>query len=669
MSEADDLRKAMGKKIAALMAEQRAKFLAGAKGRGVKEKVAERVFELMEKFAGYGFNKAHATAYGIVAYQTAYFKANYPVEFMAALLTSEMANTDKVVVHMDECRAMGIGVLPPDVNVSRFSFGVDGETIRFGLGRDQEPRPEGDRGHRRRPARQHGAFASLADFCRRLDLQLVNRRVVESLVKAGAFDSSARPAGPAHGRARRRLRRRPAAPARARPEPGLHVRPHGGRGRRAAPSSPTSWTPSIAEWDTEQRLLNEKEVLGLLPLGPPAPGRLGPRPAAGRRGHRAARPGRGWREASSCAGSCRRSARSTRRTATAWASRPSRTSRASIEVTIFPELFRQSVAHLRSGSPLLVRGKLEGTSTARKILADDVRPLPAETEERGGRHRRCRAPAAWPCPRTGSADPLPAAPGDLRGPPRNGAAGPPPPRGRQRGRRPLPHPARAPVGGLRRGRGGAPGSGQRHRRGLTEDAVAGGGRSREGARLRAARSSSWKARIDALRRSGRPGIDGRGAAPRGAAPAAPAQGLREAHGLAAGPARPPPAAAVHPGPDPAPTEDFVELHGDRLFGDDHAIVGGLAPPGGPPHRGRGPPEGPRHRGEAPPELRDAAPGGLPEGAPPHAAGRALPEADPHAHRHPRRLPRRRRRGARPGRGDRRATSGRWPGFRRPSSPW
>ena len=149
MSEADDLRKAMGKKIPALMSEQRAKFLKGAQGRGVKEKVAERVFELMEKFAGYGFNKAHATAYGIVAYQTAYLKANYPVEFMAALLTSEMANTDKVVVHMDECRTMGIGVLPPDVNVSRFSFAVDEGANPFRARGNQEPGAEGDRGHRR----------------------------------------------------------------------------------------------------------------------------------------------------------------------------------------------------------------------------------------------------------------------------------------------------------------------------------------------------------------------------------------------------------------------------------------------------------------------------------------------------------------------------------------
>ena len=248
----------------------------------------------MEKFAGYGFNKAHATAYGIVAYQTAYFKANYPVEFMAALLTSEMANTDKVVVHMDECRAMGIGVLPPDVNVSRFSFGVDGETIRFGLGAIKNLGAEGDRDHRR-----------LARGAGRL-------RVAGRLLPA-ARPPARQPAGrgePGQGR-RLRLARPargpsswprsttafeagPAPPARARPGPGLHVRPPGRRGRRRGRRArpPRRLGRRVGP---EQRLLNEKEVLGFYLSGHPLRRRLGPRPAAGRRGHRAARPGRGRR--------------------------------------------------------------------------------------------------------------------------------------------------------------------------------------------------------------------------------------------------------------------------------------------------------------------------------------------------------------------------------------
>src|SRR5262249_30832166 len=133
MGEADTLRRAMGKKDRELMAKQRDKFLAGCAEKGTAAAKAERVWELMEKFAGYGFTRSHAAAYALVAYQTAYFKANYPVEFMAALLTSEMGDTDKIVKYIDECRAMDLKVQPPDVNVSAVQFSVAGDTIRFGL--------------------------------------------------------------------------------------------------------------------------------------------------------------------------------------------------------------------------------------------------------------------------------------------------------------------------------------------------------------------------------------------------------------------------------------------------------------------------------------------------------------------------------------------------------
>jgi DNA polymerase-3 subunit alpha len=389
MSEADDLRKAMGKKIPALMAEQRAKFLQGAKGRGVKERVAERVFELMEKFAGYGFNKAHATAYGIVAYQTAYLKANYPVEFMAALLTSEMANTDKVVVHMDECRAMSISVLPPDVNVSRFSFAVDGETIRFGLGAIK------NLGQKAIEAivasrEQHGAFVSLVDFCRRLDLQLVNRRVVESLIKAGAFDSSARPRARliaaldgAFGAGQRHQRERD--------QNQVSMFDLLGGAPEGAVVEPDPLDPSVAEWDTEERLLNEKEVLGFYLSGHPLRG-------VWDRARRLGVVGTGQ------LGQVEDGARvllcglvsALREINTKNGNRMGFATiedvEGTIEVTIFPELFRQSVTHLRSGAPLLVKGRVEGTATARKLLADDVRPLPAEDDRPGASPlpRACR---------------------------------------------------------------------------------------------------------------------------------------------------------------------------------------------------------------------------------------------------------------------------------------
>jgi DNA polymerase-3 subunit alpha len=340
--------------------------------------VAERVFELMEKFAGYGFNKAHATAYGIVAYQTAYLKANYPVEFMAALLTSEMANTDKVVVHMDECRAMGIGVLPPDVNISRFSFGVDGETIRFGLGAIKNV---GQKAIDTIVAarEREGSFPSLLDFCRRLDLQLVNRRVVESLVKAGAFDSA--------GKSRAQLM---AALDGAFEAGQRHQRERdqgqvsmfdllGGGAGSALEPEPAA--PLAAEWDAEERLLHEKEVLGFYLSGHPLRGvweralRLGVVGTA-----KLAQTEDGARVLLCGLVTALREINTKNGNRMGFVTIED--VEGSIEVTVFPELFRQTVAHLRGGAPILVRGKVEGTVTARKLLADDVRPLPAE-DERG----------------------------------------------------------------------------------------------------------------------------------------------------------------------------------------------------------------------------------------------------------------------------------------------
>ncbi|HEY7647707.1 MAG TPA: DNA polymerase III subunit alpha, partial [Methylomirabilota bacterium] len=172
MGEADTLRRAMGKKDRELMAKQRDKFVAGCLERGTAAAKAERVWDLMEKFAGYGFNKSHAGAYALVAYQTAYFKANYPVEFMAALLTSEMGDTDKIVKYIEECRAMGIRVEPPGVNVSAVTFSVSGDAIRFGLAAIKnvgEAAMETILATRDK----EGDIRSLEDICARVDLRLV----------------------------------------------------------------------------------------------------------------------------------------------------------------------------------------------------------------------------------------------------------------------------------------------------------------------------------------------------------------------------------------------------------------------------------------------------------------------------------------------------------------
>jgi len=188
MSDADDLRKAMGKKKPAIMARQRLRFTKGAKERGIQSQKAKTLFDLIEKFGGYGFNKSHSAAYALIAYQTAFLKAHFPVEFMASLLTGEIHSIDGVVKYIAECRHHGIQVLPPDINESDKEFTVIGSKIRFGLvavknvGEGAIEIIIDDR--------KEGRFSSLFDFCERVDLKKANKRVIESLIKCGAFDST-----------------------------------------------------------------------------------------------------------------------------------------------------------------------------------------------------------------------------------------------------------------------------------------------------------------------------------------------------------------------------------------------------------------------------------------------------------------------------------------------
>lgn len=191
VAEADVLRVAFKKKSPEVMDAQREKFISGAVANGVNRPTAERVFELIERFAGYGFNKAHSAPYALVAYQTAWLKAHYPVEFMAASLTSVMGASDRVAYYAEECRKMGLEVLPPDVNESRSEFTVARgavNQIRFGLTAVKNL-GEGAIESIVRVREEGGPFRSLHDFCRRVDTRLLNKRAVESLIKAGAFDS------------------------------------------------------------------------------------------------------------------------------------------------------------------------------------------------------------------------------------------------------------------------------------------------------------------------------------------------------------------------------------------------------------------------------------------------------------------------------------------------
>jgi DNA polymerase-3 subunit alpha len=190
LGEADLLRRAIGKKIPAEMAQQRQRFEERCVANGIEPAKAREIFDKIDYFAGYGFNKSHSAAYGLIAYQTAYLKAHHPVEFMAALLSSDMDNTDKVVSFIADCREMGVQVLPPDINHSRSDFTIDGRAVRFGLSAVKNVGENAVRAILEvRDALPGGRFADLADFFRQVDLHRVNKRVVDALIRSGGFDS------------------------------------------------------------------------------------------------------------------------------------------------------------------------------------------------------------------------------------------------------------------------------------------------------------------------------------------------------------------------------------------------------------------------------------------------------------------------------------------------
>ena len=255
---ADLLRRAMGKKKVEEMAKERAKFREGAAKDGLGGEKADAIFDLMEKFAGYGFNKSHAAAYALVSYQTAWLKAHYPAEFMAATISSDMDNTDKVVTFLDESRAIGLTVLPPDVNASNFMFvAVEPKIVRYGLGAIKgvghgacesiaDERSKG------------GLYKDLADFCRRVDPSKLNRRVLEALILSGALDALA------PTRASLMLQLPDAIKA---AEQHLRDRQSGQNDMFGAAMGATAPVvhvelPTAPEWPLEQKLQGERDTLG-----------------------------------------------------------------------------------------------------------------------------------------------------------------------------------------------------------------------------------------------------------------------------------------------------------------------------------------------------------------------------------------------------------------------
>jgi DNA polymerase III subunit alpha len=263
LGEADLLRRAMGKKKAEEMAAQRERFMQGAAERGIPARKAEKIFDLMEQFAGYGFNKSHSAAYALLAYQTAYLKTHYPVEFMAALLTSVTGSTDDVVKYINECREMGIAVEPPDINVSDANFTPHGKAIRFGLAAIKNVGQNAIESivAARKKLEQ---FRSFYDFCENVDLRLLNKRVVESLIKSGAMDSL--------GRRKQLFDAVDKAMDRGqKTQRDIEAGQHGLFGVFDEPQSPSSQAEYLdgAEWDEHQRLAAEKEILGFFITGHP----------------------------------------------------------------------------------------------------------------------------------------------------------------------------------------------------------------------------------------------------------------------------------------------------------------------------------------------------------------------------------------------------------------
>jgi DNA polymerase III subunit alpha len=380
MGQSDMLRKAMGKKDPKVMAKQREAFMAGSAKNGVNEKKAKKIFDLMEFFAGYGFNKSHSTTYAWVAYQTGYLKANYPSHFMAALLTIEAANTDKLAMYLGECRDLGVTILPPDINSSEMGFTVVDGAVRFGLCAVKNV-GEGAILSLLAARRELGRIDSLYTLCEHSDLRLVNKRVLESLVKAGAMDSLLPDPGATVAARRARLF---AAVDRAIEHGGRHQRDRDkgqsqlfGGGGHDEPSAGAAALRDAAPWTHIQQLAGEKEALGLYMSGHPLD-RFG--------------------EDLKIFGA-RRVADLTTSEADVWvggivsALRPLKTKKGdrmavfmlddvagAVEVVVFPEAFAKHGATIESDAMLLVRGKLEKDEESARIVATELMPIAALKE-------------------------------------------------------------------------------------------------------------------------------------------------------------------------------------------------------------------------------------------------------------------------------------------------
>ena len=371
LGEADVVRRAMGKKKIEEMVANKEKFLAGAKQNGVSVAKAQKLWDLVEQFAGYGFNKSHSAAYALVAFHTAYLKTHYPVEFMAALLSAEIGNQDKLTRYLGECRDMGIGILPPDVNSSDLVFTPAGENIRFGLTAIKNvgaTAVESVLAARRKL----GRFDNVVEFCENIDLRLLNKRVLESLIKAGAFDSMGgrRPQLLAVldramelGQNRQREK-----------DSGQHGLFMGGAD--AAPPPPFD-LPDVPEWTEADRLAAEKEILGFYVTGHPLE-KFSSRLATLTRHDTTSIEEMEHEAPVTLAGILRGLRVKPSKKGDLWASAQLEDLRGTVDLLVFPQAYQQLQGVLKPDTALLIKGRVRHEENQKpRVVVNEVRPLEA----------------------------------------------------------------------------------------------------------------------------------------------------------------------------------------------------------------------------------------------------------------------------------------------------
>jgi len=368
LGDADLLRRAMGKKKPEEMAAQREKFLTGCHARKVPAKKAEKIFDLMAEFAGYGFNKSHSCAYALLAYQTAWLKTHYPVEFMAAMLTSETGNTEKVVKYINEARSMGITVLPPDVNSSDLNFTPVGDNIRFGLAAIKNVGENTVKGIL--AARETlGRFTNFFEFCESVDTRLLNKRVLESLVRSGALDGLGAHRAQMMAVIDRSIER--AQKLQRAKESGQHGL--FGGAAAAAPPAPEV-LPEVDPWPEHELLAAEYSTLGFFISGHPLDkyaGRLQDLKAI----ELATLEGRRNGEEVVVAGIIVQARPMRSRRGARWSILTLQDRTGVCEALVFPEAFQKLEGILKAATPLLVKGRIAVEDVGTRVIVADARPL------------------------------------------------------------------------------------------------------------------------------------------------------------------------------------------------------------------------------------------------------------------------------------------------------